>query len=168
MQKSLTYDLPDDSASTVDEFPSDGAVYALRHLGGSGEQMGDSFLLEGTPQAFRALARLFAQLADRGEDSDHHIHIGASTSEAPQGPGWRIAVSALPEGRDEDCHPATPLGRDTLGPEARRATTLLRNKVVAKVWRPREKTVAVLFRDGARLYVDHQEDALELSVESGV
>ena len=48
--------------------------------------------------------------------------------------------------------------------EARRATELLRGKVVATVWRHQEREVGVEFTDGTRLFVDSVSNGLELSI----
>jgi hypothetical protein len=51
--------------------------------------------------------------------------------------------------------------------EAERATELLRGKIVAKVTRHRAKEVCIEFADGARLFVDHKPDDVELSITGG-
>jgi len=51
--------------------------------------------------------------------------------------------------------------------EAKRATAMLKGRVVAQVSRHRPKEVGVQFADGTRLFVDHQSGALELSITAG-
>lgn len=55
---------------------------------------------------------------------------------------------------------------DPLSPiedEARRATDMLRGRVIKQVWRHRPGEVGIEFEDGARLIVD-SSTALELSI----
>jgi hypothetical protein len=52
----------------------------------------------------------------------------------------------------------------TLESEAKRATELLRGKVVTQVWRHRKNEVGIEFSDGSRLFVDYLPDGLELSI----
>ena len=54
-----------------------------------------------------------------------------------------------------------------LDEEAKRATELLKGKVVARVARHREGEVMVEFADGTRLYVDRRDDGIELSIIGG-
>lgn len=51
--------------------------------------------------------------------------------------------------------------------EAKEAEVLLKGKVVDKVSRNREKEVCIEFTDGTRLFVDHIENSLELSITGG-
>jgi len=51
--------------------------------------------------------------------------------------------------------------------EAETATELLKGKIVAKVYRHRAKEVCIEFTDGARLFVDHNEDILQISITGG-
>lgn len=53
-----------------------------------------------------------------------------------------------------------------LDDEAERATTLLRGKQVAEVWRHRTNEVAVQFTDGTRLFADTPRADIELSITS--
>ena len=48
--------------------------------------------------------------------------------------------------------------------EARKATELLQGKIVAKVWRHRDKEIGIEFTDGTRLFIDHQPNELEISI----
>jgi hypothetical protein len=52
----------------------------------------------------------------------------------------------------------------TLESEGRRATELLKGKVVSAIWRHRNGEVAIEFTDGTRLFVDHTQDGVELSI----
>jgi hypothetical protein len=54
-----------------------------------------------------------------------------------------------------------------LSAEARRATKMLKGKEVQIVWRHREGEVGIQFTDGSRLFVDHTESGLELSITEG-
>ncbi len=51
-----------------------------------------------------------------------------------------------------------------LNKEAKEVTAMLRGKVVSKVWRHRPQEIGLEFADGTRLFVDIQEDGLELSI----
>jgi hypothetical protein len=51
--------------------------------------------------------------------------------------------------------------------EARRATEMLRGKVVAVVWRHRIGEIGIEFTDGTRLFVDHTAAGVELSITEG-
>jgi hypothetical protein len=51
--------------------------------------------------------------------------------------------------------------------EAKQAENLLKGKVVEKVSRNREKEICIEFTDGTRLFVDHIENSLELSITGG-
>lgn len=51
--------------------------------------------------------------------------------------------------------------------EARKATELLKGKVVSKIRRYRLKEVCIEFSDGTWLFVDHGKEGLELSVTKG-
>jgi len=48
--------------------------------------------------------------------------------------------------------------------EASRATALLAGKVLRRVWRHREREVAIEFTDGSRLFVDRTASGVELSI----
>lgn len=48
--------------------------------------------------------------------------------------------------------------------EAKRASEMLRGKVVARVTRHRAEEVCIEFTDGSRLFVDRQSNGLELSI----
>ena len=48
--------------------------------------------------------------------------------------------------------------------ESRRATDLLKGKVVSEIYRHREKEIVVEFRDGTRLFVDYVANGLEISI----
>ncbi|MBL0380372.1 MAG: hypothetical protein JKP90_23305 [Desulfofustis sp. PB-SRB1] len=51
--------------------------------------------------------------------------------------------------------------------EVKHTEKLLKGKTVKTVWRHREKEVGIEFTDGTRLFVDHNEHGLELSITSG-
>ena len=57
-----------------------------------------------------------------------------------------------------------PSTSDQLTDEAKRATELLRGKVVARILRSREGEALVEFTDGTRLFVDGLDGALELTI----
>lgn len=48
--------------------------------------------------------------------------------------------------------------------EAQRATALLKEKVISIIWRHRNGEVGIKFTDGTRLFVDHTQDGVELSI----
>lgn len=48
--------------------------------------------------------------------------------------------------------------------EAQRATDLLKGKVISIVWRHRKGEVGIEFTDGTRLFVEHTQDGVELSI----
>jgi predicted Ser/Thr protein kinase len=52
--------------------------------------------------------------------------------------------------------------------EAKLAENLLKGKVVDKVWRHRKREIGIEFTDGTRLFIDHTENGLELSVTGGL
>ena len=54
-----------------------------------------------------------------------------------------------------------------LDEEGERATQMLKGKVVALVSRHRNEEVCIEFSDGTRLYVDHSEGGVELSITGG-
>jgi len=54
-----------------------------------------------------------------------------------------------------------------LNQETEQATALLKGKVVAKIIRNRAKEVLIEFTDGTRLFVEHNPNAIELSVCDG-
>jgi hypothetical protein len=51
--------------------------------------------------------------------------------------------------------------------ESSRATEMLAGKVVARVVRHREGEVLVEFEDGTRLFVDHTQTDVEISITGG-
>jgi viroplasmin and RNaseH domain-containing protein len=55
----------------------------------------------------------------------------------------------------------------SLKKEAETATELLKGKIVAKVYRHRAKEVCIKFTDGATLFVDHNENNVEISITGG-
>lgn len=48
--------------------------------------------------------------------------------------------------------------------EARRATRMLKNKVVRRVLRHRKGTIVVQFLDGTTLFVDQTSEGLDMSI----
>ena len=48
--------------------------------------------------------------------------------------------------------------------EARKATRMLRGKLVKRVWRHRATELGIEFADGSRLFVDAKASGLELSI----
>jgi hypothetical protein len=54
--------------------------------------------------------------------------------------------------------------KSALNKEAKKATTMLKGKTILQVWRHRPKEIGIEFTDGTRLFVDMQEDGLELSI----
>jgi len=48
--------------------------------------------------------------------------------------------------------------------EAKRATEMLKGKVVSVVWRHSEGQLGVQFTDGTRLFVDHTPTGVEVSI----
>lgn len=51
-----------------------------------------------------------------------------------------------------------------LSVEARRATRMLRGKVVKKVWRHRVAELGIEFDDGSRLFIDAKSRGLEITI----
>jgi hypothetical protein len=51
--------------------------------------------------------------------------------------------------------------------EGKRATEMLQGKVVEKITRHRVREMCVEFTDGTRLYVDCNDDGVELSITDG-
>jgi len=51
--------------------------------------------------------------------------------------------------------------------EARRATELIRGKVISRVFRHRPSEVCIEFTDGTRLFVDKASDGLDISITDG-
>ncbi len=85
VQKQLTYELADDARSIIVDFDDNpDARYAVDIR----PDADDEVVITANPEACRAFARLFAQLAERGG----HVHLGLSHV-VPQGPGLRITVS---------------------------------------------------------------------------
>lgn len=52
----------------------------------------------------------------------------------------------------------------SLEEEAKRASRLLKGKVLARVSRPRPSEICLEFSDGTRFFVDVVEESLELSI----
>jgi hypothetical protein len=48
--------------------------------------------------------------------------------------------------------------------EARKATRMLKGKIVDRVWRYRPKEIVIQFTDGSRLFVDMKTKGLEFSI----
>jgi hypothetical protein len=48
--------------------------------------------------------------------------------------------------------------------EEKRATILLKGKVVKKIWRHRKEEVGIEFEDGTRFFIDWRENELDLSI----
>jgi len=48
--------------------------------------------------------------------------------------------------------------------EAKRATEMLRGRVVKQVWRHRNGELGIEFEDGVRLFADVKQSGLELSI----
>lgn len=48
--------------------------------------------------------------------------------------------------------------------EAKRATEILKGKVVLAVWRHTEKQLGIQFTDGTRVFVDHAPSCVEVSI----
>jgi len=48
--------------------------------------------------------------------------------------------------------------------EEKRATKLLKGKIVKKIWRHRKEEVVVDFEDGTRFFIDWRESELDLSI----
>jgi hypothetical protein len=167
MYRTIEYELPDEDRSIICDLDSPGSSFSLGHEPSGEGSPSDEFVLEASPDTLRRFARLFAQLADRGELNAHHVHLGTSSNDAPQGPGWRIVATTTPTFPADEVPEAVESKQPHLREEASRATALLRNQVVARIQRPRAKTILLAFRDGARLYVDHQPDGLEISIEGG-
>lgn len=57
-----------------------------------------------------------------------------------------------------------PRANPELEAEAKRATEMLKGKVVLTVWRHTEKQLGIEFADGTRLFVDHQPSCVEISI----
>lgn len=57
--------------------------------------------------------------------------------------------------------------RSILQDEARRATELLRGKVISEIFRHRPTEVGIEFTDGTRLFVDKASDGVDLSITDG-
>jgi hypothetical protein len=54
--------------------------------------------------------------------------------------------------------------KTALNKEAKEATDMLKGKVVSRIWRHRPTEIGIAFVDGARLFVDMDEEGLELSI----
>jgi hypothetical protein len=52
----------------------------------------------------------------------------------------------------------------SLKDESRKATEMLKGKVVAEVWRHRKSEVGIKFTDGTRFFIDQTPDGLDLSI----
>lgn len=48
--------------------------------------------------------------------------------------------------------------------EASRASKLLKNKIIDKIYRHRKTEVVIFFTDGTRFFIDQSEEGLELSI----
>jgi hypothetical protein len=48
--------------------------------------------------------------------------------------------------------------------EAKRATEMLKGKVVSEIWRHREGELGIRFTDGTKLFVDHTPTGVEVSI----
>ena len=59
---------------------------------------------------------------------------------------------------------AVAITKTALNKEAKEATGMLKGKIVSRIWRHRPKEIGIEFADGTRLFVDMQEDGLELSI----
>lgn len=164
--KQIEYELPDDPSQIVDEFSSPGSQYSLvAHSSAAIADETDEFVLEATPQTLRRFARLFAQLADRGERESYHFHLGVTSEDAPQGPGWRIvSTNNVDIYRNHDSV-AVAASNGDLAASVSRASQVLRDKRVAKLFLPCSGTIGLLFRDGTRLHVLGTGEELRLSVE---
>jgi hypothetical protein len=57
-----------------------------------------------------------------------------------------------------------PKDQSELSTEAKRATDLLKGKMVSKVWRNHSGELGIQFIDGTRLFVDQNSDQLEISI----
>ncbi len=55
-------------------------------------------------------------------------------------------------------------GKSKLQTEAKRASRLLRNKVVSRVFRHTKKEFGIEFKDGTRLFVDHLPEGVDLTI----
>jgi hypothetical protein len=60
----------------------------------------------------------------------------------------------------------TPNDDETLKAEGRRASRMLKGKIVKVVRRHRAREVLIEFEDGTRLFVDAKGDQVELSITS--
>lgn len=52
----------------------------------------------------------------------------------------------------------------SLKEEAEKATRLLKNKVVEKIWRHRKDEVAIKFTDGTKLFINIKDKYIDLSI----
>ncbi len=64
----------------------------------------------------------------------------------------------------KNIYPLVAITESELKSEARRATKMLKGKIVERVWRHRTKEIGIQFTDGTRLFVDISEGGLELSI----
>lgn len=60
--------------------------------------------------------------------------------------------------------PVIATTEDELVHEARKLAKYVAGKTVRQVWRHRPGELGIEFTDGTRLFIDHQEDGLELSI----
>jgi hypothetical protein len=51
-----------------------------------------------------------------------------------------------------------------LDEETAKATEMLKNKIVSKIWRHNERKIGIQFTDGTRLFFHRTQDGLELSI----
>ena len=61
-------------------------------------------------------------------------------------------------------YPAVALTSSELTSEAHRVTRMLKGKTLLKVWRHRPKEIVLEFSDQTRLFVDVDENGLEISI----
>lgn len=54
-----------------------------------------------------------------------------------------------------------------LNKEAKRATKILKDKTILKIYRHRSNEIGIEFTDGTRLFIDHRPEGFELSITEG-
>lgn len=64
-------------------------------------------------------------------------------------------------------YPAVPSSEDELEKESKQLTRMLKNKTVARIWRPRSSEICVEFLDGTRLYAESNGKSIETSLTGG-
>jgi hypothetical protein len=112
----------------------------------------------GSPTALRRLASFISRTADQMERNSpgfDHEHFSAAH------PKGRTAVEVVVAKSKRSKRRLAPA---KLGAEATKATKLLKGKVVSRVWRHSRKQVGILFKDGSRVFIDHEPTALEVSI----